>query len=64
MVRDAVQKLFHYANLEAEITGALASLLANPDHFRDHSVCCVITAETSIPQVCFDSSRLKIDRRC
>ena len=44
-IKTAVRLLFAMANLKAEPTGALsiAALLAQPDIFRNHAVCCVIS---------------------
>jgi threonine dehydratase len=44
-IREAVRLLFSLANLKAEPTGALgiAALLAVPEKFRGHSVCCVVS---------------------
>jgi threonine dehydratase len=44
-IKEAVRLLFSLANLKAEPTGALGigALLAEPDLFRDSSVCCVVS---------------------
>lgn len=44
-IKEALRMLFTFANLKVEPTGALsvAALLTEPDRFRDHSVCCVIS---------------------
>jgi len=42
---EATRLLFDLANLKAEPTGALsvAALLAEPELFRGHSVCCIVS---------------------
>ncbi|MCS6775763.1 MAG: pyridoxal-phosphate dependent enzyme, partial [Chthonomonadaceae bacterium] len=52
-IREAVRLLFTGANLKAEPTGALAvgALLAAPERFRDHRVCCVISGGNVDPSV-------------
>ena len=44
-IKEGVRLLYTFANLKAEPTGALAigALLTDPERFRDHRVCCVIT---------------------
>lgn len=44
-IKAGVRKLFQLANLKVEPTGALSigALLTEPEFFRDHSVCCVIS---------------------
>ncbi len=52
-IREAVRLLFSLANLKAEPTGALgvAALLTQPESFRDHSICCVVTGGNVDPAV-------------
>ena len=52
-IEEAVRLLFVRANLKAEPTGALAvaALLTQPELFRDHAVCCVITGGNVDPEV-------------
>ncbi|MFL6216821.1 MAG: threonine/serine dehydratase [Blastocatellia bacterium] len=44
-IREGVRLLYGLANLKAEPTGALSigALLTEPERFRDHRVCCVIS---------------------
>jgi threonine dehydratase len=44
-IKEGVRRLFEFANLKAEPTGALAigALLTDPDSFRECRVCCVIS---------------------
>jgi threonine dehydratase len=52
-ILEAVRLLFVLGNLKAEPTGALsvAALLAQPERFRDQSVCCVISGGNVDPQL-------------
>lgn len=52
-IEEAVRLLFSLANLKAEPTGALslAALLTQPELFRGHSVCCVISGGNVDPEV-------------
>lgn len=52
-ITEAVRLLFGMANLKSEPTGALSigALLADPDRFRDRTVCCVISGGNVDPLV-------------
>jgi threonine dehydratase len=52
-IAEAVRLLFLLANLKAEPTGALslAAVLAEPESFRDRSVCCVVSGGNVDPDV-------------
>ena len=52
-IKQAVRLLFSLANLKVEPTGALSigALLADPERFRDRSVCCVVSGGNVDPQV-------------
>ena len=52
-IKKGVQLLFALANLKAEPTGALGvgALLAEPESFRDRSVCCVVSGGNVDPEV-------------
>jgi threonine dehydratase len=45
LIKEGVRRLFAMANLKAEPTGALGvgAIMAEPELFRDRSVCCVIS---------------------
>jgi threonine dehydratase len=53
-IEEGVRLLFHLAHLKAEPTGALgiAALLAAPERFRGHSVCCVVSGG-NVDDECF-----------
>ena len=52
-IKQGVRLLFSLANLKVEPTGALSigALLADPERFRDRSVCCVVSGGNVDPQV-------------
>jgi threonine dehydratase len=52
-ILEATRLLFSLANLKAEPTGALSlgAVLTQPELFRDHSVCCVISGGNVDPEV-------------
>ncbi len=52
-IKEAIRLLFSLANLKVEPTGALSigALLTEPDRFRDHSVCCVVSGGNVDAQV-------------
>jgi threonine dehydratase len=52
-IMEAVRLLFELANLKAEPTGALgiAALLTNPEMFRGHCVCCIVSGGNVDPSV-------------
>ena len=52
-IKQGVRLLFSLANLKVEPTGALSigALLAEPERFRDRSVCCVVSGGNVDPQV-------------
>jgi threonine dehydratase len=52
-IKEGVRLLFQLANLKAEPTGALAigALLTEPERFRDHSVCAVVSGGNVDPEI-------------